>query len=198
MDTTTNTFKTSPTPVSDESIFSGKNALIFFLVILVLMSFLGVNLLTFSGNVFDEIKTVAFPYIEKVLAMFGYSTGIFLDKAAETSTDAIKFSADIANGAVGSLSDLLITASKPKLQTDEQNALDSTLTLNKPLCKSQPQPDASTSATQAPISSGKQSWCLVEDDGVSRQCLRVSDMDKCMSGQVFPSQKMCLNPNITP
>lgn len=200
MDTNTiNTLKTAPAAVSNESpLFSGTNVIILVLVILVILSFLGINLLLVSGNVYEEVKKRFFPVIEKVLAMFGYSTGILLDKTAEASADAVKFSADVANGAVGSLSDLLITASKQKLEGGEQSALDNTLTFNKPLWKNAPKPDAAGSATQSQIASGKQKWCLVEETGDERKCLRVSEMGKCMSGQVFPNQKMCLNPNLSP
>lgn len=197
MSTKLNTLNNPTTSVSDDGIFSGKNVFIVFLVVLLFLSFLGVNILSVSGDLFENSKEIIFPYIDKLFAMFGYSTGIFLNKAAESSTDAIKFSADIANGAVGSLSDLLITASKPKLQSEELDALDSTLTLNKPLCKNNPQPDKATSSTQKQKSGGKKNWCLVEEEDDMRQCVKVSDIDKCMSGQVFPSQKMCLNPNLS-
>lgn len=193
-----NTLKRTPTVVANESesIFSGKNGIITFLVLLVILSFLGINLLVVSGNIFDQLKDTFLPWVEKLFAMFGYSGAILLDKTADASTDAIKFSADIANGAVGSLSDLMIKASKQKLDGDEQLSLDKTLTFNKPLCSSSPQPDSAVSNTQTPISSGKQQWCLVEENGAQRQCLAIDQMDKCMSGQVFPTQRMCLNPNI--
>ena len=161
---------------------------------------LGVNLLSVSGDAFEYIKETFFPMIEKVAAMFGYSAGIMIDKSAETSTDAIKYSADIANGALGSLSDLLIAASKPQLESDEQTALDNTLTLNKPLCSSasarEPKPDSSVSPTQAPIASGKQKWCLVEDTGANRGCVRVEDANKCMSGQVYSRHDICIDPTL--
>jgi hypothetical protein len=197
MDTTINPTQINTT---ESSLFSGKDFFIVLLVVLLLFSFLGVNLLSVSGDAFEYVKDTFFPMIEKVAAMFGYSAGILIDKSAETSSEAVKYSADVANGALGSLSDLLIAASKPKLESDEQTALDNTLTLNKPLCSSanQPKPDSSVSPTQTSIASSKQKWCLVEDTGSQRNCVRVQDADKCMSGQVFPHQKMCLNPNLTP
>ncbi len=187
---------------TESSLFSGKDFFIVFLVIFLIFSFLGVNLLSVSGEAFEYVKDTFFPMVEKVAAMFGYSAGIMIDKSAETSSEAIKYSADIANGALGSLSDLLIAASKPKLESDEQTALDNTLTLNKPLCSSvsapEPEPDSSVSSTQTAITANKQKWCLVEDSGAQRGCVRIEDADKCMSGQVFPHQEMCLNPNISP
>jgi hypothetical protein len=188
----------TPKQVSDEGLFGGKNMIILILIMLLIFSFLGINILIVSGNIYDEVRVTVLPVIEKVLAMFGYSSGILIDKTADTASDAIKFSTDIAHGAVDSIGDLLKVASKSRLEEDTQLALDQTLTFNKPLCKNEPQPESSSSSTQSPISSGKQKWCLVEEIGTQRNCLEIAEMDKCMSGQVFPSQKVCLNPNLTP
>lgn len=193
-----NTIQSTPKITSNESFFSSKNTIIIVLVMLLIFSFLGVNLLVVSGNIYEELRTVLMPAIEKIFAMFGYSGGILIDKTADTASDAIKFSTDIAHGAVDSIGDLLKVASKDRLEKDTQLALDKTLTFNKPLCQNEPKPESSSSTTQSPISSGKQKWCLVEDIASQRNCLEISEMDKCMSGQVFPSQQLCLNPNITP
>jgi hypothetical protein len=40
------------------------------------------------------------------------------------------------------------------------------------------------------------SYCYVgEDDGL-RTCIPISDADKCMSGDIFTSEKVCVNPNL--
>ena len=40
------------------------------------------------------------------------------------------------------------------------------------------------------------SYCYVgEDDGL-RTCIPISDADKCMSGDIFTSENMCVNPNL--
>jgi hypothetical protein len=48
-----------------------------------------------------------------------------------------------------------------------------------------------------PITAGKQGWCLVGEYQGKRGCIEVSEHDRCLSGQVFPNQKMCLNPTLT-
>jgi hypothetical protein len=58
----------------------------------------------------------------------------------------------------------------------------------------QPVPDTSVDPIQKPITAGKVSWCLVGEYQGKRGCIDVNDESKCMSGQVFPSQNMCLNP----
>lgn len=175
-------------------VFSAKNMIIAALVILLLLSFLGINLFLVSGKLFEEIKTVLQPVVGKALGLLGYSSGVFIDKAGDVSTDAVKFSADIANGALDSASKLLITASKPLIQSGDASALDNVLVQNKPACKHEPKPDMSGSATQSSISANKQRWCLVEEINQNRRCLGIQESEKCMSGQVFDTHSACLSP----
>jgi hypothetical protein len=60
-----------------------------------------------------------------------------------------------------------------------------------------PASDTTENPVQNPISSNKSQWCLIGEYQQRNGCIEVDDMNKCMSGQVFPSQQMCLNPNAT-
>ena len=57
--------------------------------------------------------------------------------------------------------------------------------------------DVSENPIQKPITSNKTKWCLVGEYEGTRGCVEIAEGDKCMSNQVFPSQKMCLNPTMT-
>jgi hypothetical protein len=73
------------------------------------------------------------------------------------------------------------------------------IAINQPptVAPNQPSPDASTSPIQSSASSAKNKWCLVGEYNGARGCVSVTEQDKCMSGQVFPTQQMCLNPTMT-
>ena len=43
---------------------------------------------------------------------------------------------------------------------------------------------------------GKAGWCFIGDDLGVRTCSEVGVNDVCMSGDVFPSQEICMNPNL--
>jgi len=60
-----------------------------------------------------------------------------------------------------------------------------------------PAADTTENPVQNPISSNKSQWCLIGEYQQRNGCIEVDDMSKCMSGQVFPSQQMCLNPTAT-
>jgi hypothetical protein len=130
--------------------------------------------------------------------MLGYSSGILINKTADVGSDVVKVSADVAEGALQSAGNLLITASKPLIQGGDMSSLDNVLQQQKPHSQFNPQPDESGSQTQAAISSHKRKWCLVEEIDNRRKCLGVEESQKCMSGQVFETHSQCLHPPQSP
>lgn len=75
-----------------------------------------------------------------------------------------------------------------------QNALDSAL--NDAAQTQEPQPDESLSSVQS--SSGKAGWCYIGVDRGTRTCSKIGVNDQCLSGDIFPSQDICVNPNLRP
>jgi hypothetical protein len=77
-------------------------------------------------------------------------------------------------------------------QQNLQKALDDSAKPN-----GEPKPDDSLSRIQSG-SSGKAGWCFIGEDRGFRTCSEVGQNDKCMSGDIFPSQEICMNPNLRP
>jgi len=182
--------------VSTGNFFNNKNYIIIFLLILLILSFLGINMLAISGNLIQTIVNIFGPLVTQILSVFGYTAGTLIDKSAEIVTDTAKTGIDIAGGTVGSIGDLLKDASRPGVDDKAKQQLDKSINLSKHPNK-QPEPDSTTNPIQKPISSGKSGWCLVGEYEGRRGCIQVGQEDKCLSGQVFPNQKMCLNPTLT-
>ena len=59
-------------------------------------------------------------------------------------------------------------------------------------------PDDSLSRIQASSGSGKAGWCFIGEDRGFRTCSQIGQNDQCMSGNIFPSQEICMNPNLRP
>jgi hypothetical protein len=61
-------------------------------------------------------------------------------------------------------------------------------------------PRDSTAQVPEPVSTtGDNGWCLIGEDssaGNIRTCASVGAADKCMSGDVFPTQEICVNPSL--
>ena len=44
--------------------------------------------------------------------------------------------------------------------------------------------------------SGKSGWCYIGDDNGTRTCAKVGENQMCMSGDIFPTSEICVNPNL--
>lgn len=168
---------------------------------LLIFSFLGINILNISGNFVETIGNIFGPLIAQILSIFGYTAGTVIDKTADVTTDVLKTGVDIAGGTAHSVGGLLKDASRPNVDDKARSQLDrldhvgeSKSSVPEPKTAA---PDTSVSPIQNPITSGKTSWCLVGEYQGRRGCIEITDQDKCLSGQVFPEQKMCLNPTLS-
>jgi hypothetical protein len=59
----------------------------------------------------------------------------------------------------------------------------------------EPAPSTTENPVQKPITSGKTGWCLVGEYEGKNGCVAVGEQDRCLSGQIFPSQVSCMNPS---
>jgi hypothetical protein len=174
-----------------------------FLIFLLALSFLGINLLAIMGSWIQVIISIFGPLVTQILSVFGYTAGTVINKSADVVTDVAKTGIDIVGGTAHSVGGLLKDASKDNVDQKAKNQLDQSVKLdekinmggaNKP--PTEPTPAPSTNPIQNPITSQKTSWCLVGEYQDKRGCIEITDADQCLSGQVFPSQKMCLNPTL--
>jgi len=164
------------------------------LIFLLILSFLGINLLNVSGDILQRISNIFGPVFVNFLSLFGYTTGTVIDKTAHIVGDAGKAGIDIAEGTAHSVGGLFLKASQntSNLQQPEPEPKP------KPETKPEPKPDTTKNPIQNPISSIKARWCLVGEYEGRRGCIAINEHDKCLSGQVFPTQQMCINPTYTP
>jgi len=194
-------FQTSPTDVSMKaktmdffSVFDFKTLLILLLLFVLLFSYLGINILTILGDSMERFVDFVSPMVTEFLVLTGYSTGSVINKTADVVSDTAKETIDIAEGAVQNVGNLLMDAGKkgrsrpnrPDQPPQQQQQH-----------RHEPEPDAPENTIQKPITSNKYNWCLVGEYQNKRGCMPISESDKCLSGQVFPTQKMCLNPNLS-
>jgi hypothetical protein len=54
-------------------------------------------------------------------------------------------------------------------------------------------PDESRSSIQT---TGKSGWCYIGEEKGNRVCSEIGVNDGCMSGNIFPNQAICMNPNL--
>jgi len=183
-------------PTNIFGVLNIQNAIIIILLVLLIFSLLGINLLSILGGLFGSGVEVVKPFILQVLSIFGYTTGSLINTTADAVTDTTKTGLDIADGTLHSVGNLLIDASKANTPDDLKRAIHfSPLSLNER--GGGARPDDASNVIQNPIATSKSQWCLVGEYQNKRGCVEVGKEDKCMSGQVFPSQMSCMNPTRT-
>ena len=173
---------TSQSPSSTVSASSGptdwKNVLIIILLILVIFSYFGVQLLNLFGDHLEKLMDYLRPTFGSFLDLLGYSAGTVVNKTADISADVAKAGIDVAEGTVQNIGNIMIgdeaIGKGPKKRS-----------LN------EPEPDVPEDSIQKSLSSSKTKWCLVGEYQNKRGCIDITESDKCMSGQVFPTKQMC-------
>jgi hypothetical protein len=169
--------------------------IIIVLLVLLSLSFLGINILTILGDLIKTIVSILGPLVSQILSIFGYTTGSILNKTADVVGDVAKTGVDIAEGSVQSVGTILKDASRTHVDSKATNSLDNVLNVSiAQSAAGQPAPTPGENPIQKPISSGKSGWCLVGEYEGKRGCISVNDYDKCLSGQVYPTQDQCLLP----
>jgi len=167
--------------------------IIFVLLTLIILSFLGINLFTMFGSLIEIIVAIVGPFFAQVLSIFGYTTGSVLNKTADVVGDVAKTGVDVAEGSLQSVGSILKDASRKHVDPTAASQLDNVLNVS-PNRMNDPAPSPSESPIQKPITAGKTGWCLVGEYEGKRGCVEVGEQDKCMSGQIFATQNACMNP----
>jgi len=150
-------------------------------------------------------------WIESILSFFGYSTGETIKTTANVGEAGVTSSTNVAAGAVvGSVNILekglhLTPEEKsqgksqlqqPPLRESAESAESAVLSTGLAnLKKMTPAPDDATSVTQSGGRS-KSGYCYIGEDRGFRSCIKVGENDECMSGDIFPTMDICINPNL--
>lgn len=77
-----------------------------------------------------------------------------------------------------------INKAKPKSESDREKVVDI-----KPN-------DVFTGVPRARPGNNKSGWCFIGTYSGYRSCSKVGEADKCMSGDIFPTHDVCVNPNL--
>ena len=179
-----------------ENINFNKNIIIIFLIILLVLSFLGINIFIIIGNLINIIVQLVGPFLVNILSLFGYTVGSTIETSTDILTNVTKTGIDVAGGTIHSISDLLKNASTNNVDPSIKNVLDNKLnTGSQPATKKEGfDNDYSFNSLQNPISCNKNNWSLINDD----KYVTLNKQNETLTGQIFPTQKMALNPTLTP
>jgi hypothetical protein len=137
-----------------ENLNISKTTLIIILAVIIIISFLGINLFLIIGTLLNKIIELLKPFFVSVFSLFGYTLGSTINSAADISSTAATTGVDIAKGTVQSVGNLLKTSSSNTVDPQVKNALDNKIN-NDPKKESFIDNDNSYHSLQNPISCNK-------------------------------------------
>lgn len=192
------------------SIFDGLKNINFttWLLIILILAFLGFNIFVYLAKGTESIRSIFAPLFEKVFGTALLVTGETVDVAAEGAKTVVTGTANAVNTGLTAIQDITPNSANSSIKSQSVQDTSSTQqnvstdnTLNKALNSSHNENQDATdyAAHEAPSSvhsAGKAGWCFIGEDRGFRSCAQVGVNDQCMSGDIFPSQELCINPNL--
>tara|TARA_B100000424_G_C22945412_1_gene503193 strand:- start:198 stop:866 length:669 start_codon:yes stop_codon:yes gene_type:complete len=174
-------------------------------LILVVLLFLGFNIFSYLGDLLDYLKEIFAPLLKGIMESLGYTVAETTKSVTKITADGAKVGIDVAAGTVESGVNVLQgqldmeddKSSSTSNKKQNPSTTDNTLTtaLSDAEKNSVPLPDDATSSTQR-VKPGKSGYCYIGEDRGFRSCVPVRADDVCMSGDIFPSKDICVNPSL--
>ncbi len=177
------------------------------LLIILILAFLGFNIFAYLAKGTQTIADIFAPLTELLFKTSVAVTGQAVDVSAEGAKAVVGETAGAIQGGLTAIQDLTpnnaVASSSVKGQPISQQSnvpsQGDNSTLNQALNNAQNQQSYDYQAYEASSSvhtAGKAGWCYVGNDRGFRSCAQVGVNDTCMSGDIFPSQEICMNPNL--
>ena len=168
------------------------------LVIIVILLFLGFNVLKMSGEGLDTLGSVGRALFGSLGLDIGGTIKKTIDNTAKGSKEVIDVTKNAADDAVDDTEELLTGEKIKKHEEDKKNNEALAEAVNEPVKKKAREvvPDDAGSTLQQSKGAGKAGWCFVGEDRGFRSCVQVGINDDCVSGDIFPSKDICVNPSL--
>lgn len=194
-------------------------------IIILVLALLGFNIFVYLGIATQDITNFFKPLIVKIYEILGLTTKNIVNVGLEDSRNIVTGTANVYDKTASAIQnniDSQTTTSRPSINSSTaktsisndnfpssniSNDVMRSNTLNKALntaavqqsgsSKTDYEADESTSTIQRG-SASKAGWCFIGEDRGFRTCAQVGVNDTCMSGDIFPSNEICINPKLRP
>lgn len=175
------------------------------IIIILVLAFLGINVFLYLGNGIKQITS----FLKPILKLIGYATMTTVEQTAETAKIGVKAGVKATATGLDEVDEGTKDVIKGKRATSSLSTETPAKSGSKKSCADDSEnlqvalDDAAKSSTVVPDTAdssiqglGKAGWCFVGKDKDVRKCAEVGVNDDCMSGDIFPTKALCMNPNI--
>lgn len=178
------------------------------IIIIMLMTFLGFNVFVYLAEGTQNITELLASVIKKVFGVTIAVTGNTIDMTAEGAKTVVDTTAKTIDAGLTAIQDITPNSSTMKGASSTQPVAPDIMQqsgLNKALNNATSNSASSSSSSFFPSSdyeaeeshsSLKSGWCYIGEDRGYRTCAQVGQNDMCMSGDIFPTHEVCINPKL--
>jgi len=189
---------------SPSSFFEGIKEVKFttWIIIFFVLSFLGFNIFVYLAKGTQTISEIFKPVVERLGYLLGITTLQTINVSAKGTQSVVNATTDVINTSLNSIENTTQVNQSGQTQNNSHPDITQHNTLNQALNNTisqrqqsggeDYQADDSTSSIQL----GKAGWCYIGEDRGFRSCAEVGVNDTCMSGEIFPTNDVCVNPNL--
>ena len=185
------------------------------LIVVLILAVLGFNIFYYLASGTQFFANFVSPYIKYFSDLAGGTIGNTTKQIVTTSATGTKAGVDITAGTITSSIDALGSAIEgtstavaqtgqaveKDVSTSPENPLNNALQQQQQQQQQGEAPDSfqaddSYSSIQSGKSSSKSGWCYIGEERGIRSCSQVGPNDQCMSGDIFPTSQVCVNPTL--
>jgi hypothetical protein len=178
------------------------------LLIILILAFLGFNIFVYLAKGTQDITNFFSPLLDKIFGTSVAVTSQTVDVSAEGAKAVVSGTASTVNAGLTTVQDITPNSAQSSVKSlplqgttgtqgtqgtpgtqGNVNALHNALNNSHPSEENQ-------DYSPHEASSSKAGWCFIGEDRGYRTCAEVGVNDQCMSGDIFPSQELCINPNL--
>ena len=203
----TNIAESAPGP-SDYGGSSISSTILNIIAIVVIIALLGINIFYYLGDAADFTATI----VDPIYKLFGYETSSTVKQTVKTSAKGANVAVDSTANAtkqtidyVEDIFDDTLPSNNTTMAQSKQNTTNTNVAQDK--LNNRPVVNSNVTASNeddntliinsvTPKSSGSVGYCYIGEDRGHRSCADISDENLCMSGEIFPSRDLCVNPNL--
>ena len=179
------------------------------LIIIFVLAFLGINIFAYLAKGTQDITNIFKPLIDIILSIFGKITGQVVDVSTEGAKTVVKATAgvvdktaEVVDSGLSKVQDIatgtLVKNTFPQPDVAQSNSLNRALNTTAQTGPNTNEYEADESSSNIQNGAPKAGWCYIGEDRGFRSCAKVGVNDKCMSGDIFPSHEICVNPSLRP
>lgn len=180
-------------------------SIIQWLLIVIILAFLGINIFVYLAKGTQDITSFFKPIVDKTASLFGGVTTQIIDVSAEGAKGVVNTTAKVADTGLTAVQDITsgsnisstsVQSTIPQPDIMKANTLNRALNTSSQGTANINDYEADDSSSNIQNGAPKAGWCFIGEDRGFRSCAKVGVNDTCMSGNIFPSHEICVNPSL--